>query len=117
MTNIKNEIAEQLKALGYQVFINPENNKYAFFSDGFKIGYIQERFSGEYSFSTVHKPDSYIGTAFGMGEGPINKENAEKCFLLAPNWERDSDRARVRKYTLKEFFKYHSGLVEVKQTE
>jgi len=114
MTNTKNEIAEQLKTLGYRVFINPKNNEYAFFSDGVKIGYVQECFGGEYSFSTVHKPDIQIGSAFRMTEGPINKENTEKCFLLAPDWASSSDCSKVRKYTVKEFLKYRSSLVEFK---
>jgi hypothetical protein len=115
--NTPNEIAIQLKSLGYQVFINPNNHKYAFFSDGIKIGYVQENFGGGYSFSTVHKPDKQIGTSFRMDEGPINKENAEKCFLLAPNWALGCDLGRVRKYTLAGFLKSYPHLAEFNQTK
>jgi hypothetical protein len=110
----QNEVAAQLKSLGYQVFINPNNDRFAFFSDGKNIGYVQEETLGwPYSFSTVHKPNTYVGTGFRMGHGDITKENAEKCFLLAPNWASNSDRGQVQKYKgMEDFLKLKQDLVE-----
>jgi hypothetical protein len=110
----QNEVAVQLKSLGYQVFVNPNNDRFAFFSDRKNIGYAQEEtLGGPYSFSTVHKPNSYVGTAFGMGRGDITKENAEKCFCVAPDWASNSDRGQVQKYkSVENFLKLKQGLVE-----
>jgi hypothetical protein len=93
MKNIP-ESAAQIKQLGFRVFINPSNPVYAFFSDGVKIGYVQ----GYYKFSSVHKPNKYVGTGFGMAEGDITLDNINKAFGFAPDWASRSDLNNVVKY-------------------
>lgn len=114
-----NKLADQIKALGFRVFIRDGGDTYAHFTDGKSFGYVQTGDYGHgYSISSVHKPNQRTGTGFGISKPEaLTKENLSEAFCIAPYWASQSDRASVNKYESEQaFLKAHSwggGLQEV----
>ncbi len=109
-----NEIVKMLKDAGLQVWMRKPEDEYCFVTDGTRIAYVQW---SDYrtSVSTVHMPNKYTGTGFGMFD-EITPENVRRAMVtVAPAWARDVQ--SVKKY--KNWASYHSadswnsGLVEV----
>ena len=80
----------RIQSCGFDVYMRPGADTYLYFTDGTRIGYLQEERFGGYSLSTVHKPNSTSGTAFSIAQGidvfDIDKQALERCFSLGPDW-------------------------------
>lgn len=85
------QLIDDIKAEGLQVF-GPENlTSYVWFTDGTRIGYGQyNNFDGA-KFSTVHKACRECGTGF-------QADSIEQALSFAPSWASSADRSAVRKY-------------------
>lgn len=105
------EYANEIKALGYTVYIGAydEWNYGYIINDKDEIGYFQ---LGDYGmgvrFSTMHKPEREICSGFSLDDPleyqtVITKEVIDRCFVFAPAWVTGHDRAKVRKWSAKEF--------------
>lgn len=103
-----NDIAQLLHENGFTLII-PNNetptsfDTYFHFSKNDKIGYAQRGDFGGIRFSTVNVPCKQCGCGFGLQNwdeaipAPTIKD-AEKAFIIAPNWAKSSDVEAVRKY-------------------
>lgn len=107
-TQLLADMANILKDNGFSVYWSKWSSSnakpaYFYFTDGANIGYCQEAYFGGLSFSTVHKPCRECGTGFGLNESgtgiyePTLKD-AERAFIVAPNWAKSNDVRAVRKY-------------------
>lgn len=95
---------EQLDALinmGLKVYI-PTNwpRRYCHFTDGEHIGYCQTDYFSGITFSTVHVPNSKVGTGFKLdGNWTIpTRQAVEGAFAFAPSWAAPYDLKHVTKY-------------------
>lgn len=72
---------------------------YLFFTDGFKIAYLQQ---DDYRLrcSTVHKPNKTTGTGYAVDDNfnPTPDKLKELLNMFAPPWARRSDLASVVKF-------------------
>lgn len=101
-----NAYANLLLNNGFDLLIpnNPETSTYFHFSKDNKIGYCQLAYNNwGISFSSVHKPCRECGTGFGFDDSYTGVESptiedAEKTFIIAPNWAKPTDRKAVRKW-------------------
>ena len=109
-----NNFANELLNNGFTIIIpsDPSAWNYMHFSKNNNIGYCQlGHFKYGISFSTVHLPNSIVGTGFGLDDSYSGIENAtvvdaEKSFVIYPNWAKPDERKHVRKYkNLEDFLK------------
>lgn len=84
------EIIDNIKAQGLQVFGPEKLTTYAYFTDGTRIGYVQVARVGGISYSTVHKPCRRVGTGF-------KADSVQGALGYAPCWA-GGDRSFVVKY-------------------
>jgi len=105
-TQLLADMADMLKDNGLSVYWSKWSSgtakpTYFHFTDGVNIGYCQEAYFGGLSFSTVHKPCRGCGTGFGLNENGIYQptlKDAERAFIIAPNWANSNDVRDVKKY-------------------
>jgi hypothetical protein len=85
---MKAETIQAIKEAGFSVYMREEKDTYAYFTDGVKIGYIQEERWNGISISTVHVPCHECGTGFSIEKNidAISKERLEQAFIFAPHW-------------------------------
>ena len=106
---MKNELlhkfVKDLKENGFKVYTSDQKEDYSYchFVKDNKIGYVQTDYFGGLTFSTVHKPFKNIGTGFGLNDTDNRVfnptiEDAEKSFMIAPNWATYKQRNSVVKY-------------------
>lgn len=99
--NIPDASLDAIAAAGFSVYQSPDAHwrTYAFFTDGTRIGYIQQAAFGGLEISTVHQPCRECGTGFGMGSLPdFTRESLSVAFAYAPDWAGQRDRDAVRKW-------------------
>lgn len=93
---------------GFRVFVYKtemvQDCKYS--KDG-KLAYLQVGYWGGIQISTVHVPKTGIGTGFGEIHGTRFEaiydptlEQLNDGFMIAPKWAKQSDIAKVEKYSL-----------------
>lgn len=91
-------VIEDLKTQGFEVYGPEKLTTYVWFTDGERIGYVQnDRLEG-IKYSTVHKPCRECGTGFEAA-------GVEQALGFAPHWTTSEARAAVRKYKNFEEFK------------
>ena len=90
--------AEEIKNLGYKVYVNDVSKGYSFGNYGYiinekgEVGYFQlGDFGYGVSFSTKHKPCGHFGTGFGLDSWDnlpreITKEVVDRVFMHHPSW-------------------------------
>lgn len=92
------QLIDDIKADGLQVFGPEKLTSYVYFTDGTRIGYVQyDPMSGE-KFSTVNKPCKQCGTGYRV-------DTAQQALVIIPSWANSADRSMVRKYKDFEEFK------------
>lgn len=85
-----NDLINQAKAHGFDVYGPAELTTYFYFTDGQRVGYCQtDRMRGP-SWATVHKPNRTTGTGFKAG-------GFVEALGFAPAWA-GGNRSTVRKY-------------------
>lgn len=92
--------ADLLKSNGFTVIVSAKHPfKWLFFEKDGQLGTVGANYFGGYDFTTVHHGCRECGTGFGVTEmSDLTIENANKCFVIAPNWATKRDRAAIRKY-------------------
>lgn len=93
---------------GFRVFVyNTDMVQDCKYSKDGKLAYLQAGYWGGIQISTVHVPNKEIGTGFGQIHGtkfePIYDPTLEQLtdgFMIAPKWAKQSDIAKVKKYSL-----------------
>ena len=87
--------ANEVKALGYRVFVTKESNGYCYgyvVNEKDEIGYFQ---LGDYgyglSFSTIHHGTKLMGRGFCLDEWDklpceFTREIVDRCFVRVPSW-------------------------------
>lgn len=92
-------IIKKVQSFGFDVYMRNEGDTWLIFTDGTRIGYLQDDRSS-FSLSTVHKPNKNSGTGFQMLRhvGDFTKEDLEACFARAPHWALERDARPVVKY-------------------
>lgn len=113
-----NALAQQVKDLGFRVFVRNDGDTYAFFTNGKSFGYVQKDYFGGYSISSVHIPNHTSGTGFQISKpDELTAENLSSAFCIAPYWADWRSQTSVKQYANeKAFLKAHSwggGLKEV----
>ena len=88
---ISAETIALIKSFGFDVYMRSPKDSWLYFTDGKRIGYLQNDFGGGYSLSTVHKPNISTGTGFDVGRNiyDLSKEVLERAFMFAPSWSYD----------------------------
>lgn len=94
------DIIDNIKAQGLQVFGPEKLTTYAYFTDGTRIGYVQSARVGGISYSTVHKPSSECGTGFKV-------DNVQEALGRSPSWGGGSRDFVVKFRDFAEFQKKH----------
>lgn len=108
-SNLKIAIRKLLEN-GYSVYVSNadfyQECCYCFFVKNDKIGYVETDLCG-FSFSTVNKPCSEVGTGFVIHKGSFSLILAEESRLTtSPEWVKGAYRSAVKKYRdWKEFAK------------
>jgi hypothetical protein len=83
------QLIDDIKAEGLQVFGPEKLTSYVFFTDGTRIGYGQYNGVGGVKFSTVHKACRECGTGF-------QADDIQQALSFAPMWATGTQ--AVRKY-------------------
>lgn len=98
-----------IAGLGLTVYqsADPAWQTYAFFTDGQRIGYIENHRLEGLRLSTVHIPNRSSGTGFGVArDRPVmlTLEGLSEAFAMYPSWASQTDRESVRKWPSVESF-------------
>jgi hypothetical protein len=107
MSKLSPETIKAVHGAGFDLYMSedPRWASYGFFTDGTRIGYIQEGGFEGVTLSTVHVPNRQTGTGFGMGSSEgCDRAALETAFCNAPGWASNTDRASVTKYANFEAF-------------
>lgn len=112
------EIAQELKQAGFRVFMSSSDlfQDYLFAAWEGNIGYVQQnKLSGMFEFSTVHRPYTTTGTGYRLGESDsVTVESMKNaCLAIAPSWAMNGDLSSIKKWTFESWLKSHSYLKEV----
>lgn len=117
--DFKQYYLEQIKALGYRVFVNPNSSSgitsCIIADEQGRVGHCRlGDFGFGVLFSTIHKPRIGVGASFGITDprNPvfnIERYHIEECLAFAPSWVPRWDLERVEKFTLDEFLSLPSG--------
>jgi hypothetical protein len=86
------ELINDAKARGLNVYGPEDLTTYFYFTDGEKIGYCQADRACGPSWSTVHKPNTTTGTGFAA-------KSFDEALSFAPAWASGGDRSTVQKFT------------------
>lgn len=100
------DFAQLLKDSGFTVLVSAKHPfEWLFFEKYGNFGTVGADYFGGYNFGTVHEPCRECGTGFGTDrQTDLTIEHANKTFIFAPNWARDSDIKAIRKYkSIEEF--------------
>lgn len=92
------QLIDDIKADGLQVFGPEDLTSYVYFTDGTRIGYAQYDSMFGDKFSTVNKPCKQCGTGYRV-------DTPEQALAIIPSWAPSADRSMVRKYKDFEEFK------------
>lgn len=95
-------IIERIREAGFTAYMRDRDDTYLYFTDGTRIGYLQNnRWSG-LSLTTVHVPNTTTGTGFGvaehLSEEDLTREVLERAFAFTPAWAPTRDLASRRKW-------------------
>ncbi len=104
-------VIDLIKSFGFDVWMHKPSDRYAYYTDGTRIGYIEvDHRVTTYRISTVHHPNRTTGTGFAMEEVySINKSVLESGFDIAPPWASDRDIESVIKYhDIDDFVRQHN---------
>lgn len=103
--NLSPETLDAIAALGFDVYqsINPNWHSYCYFTDGTRVGYLENRSGWGLALTTVNIPCRECGTGFGMSEMndppfTLTREYLERAFVVAPHWASSRDAGAVKKY-------------------
>lgn len=92
-------VIQIIKGFGFNVYMRNPNDTYCYYTDGDRIGYMQENRLGGYTICTVHVPNRTTGTGFNMATcAELTKENLELGFVNVPSWANSYDRESVKKW-------------------
>lgn len=103
MTRITDDTLDTIAALGFQVWMSPDPHRqtYLFYTDGTRIGYLQNDCLAGFEVSTVHVPNRTSGTGYRMTDDrdrfTMTRECLERGFAHVPAWAA-RDYGSVRKY-------------------
>ena len=104
MTLLDN-IVPQIAEAGFDVYMRKPLDSYAYFTDGQRIGYVQEDRLQPPTLSTVHIPNRTSGTGFGLGSPKtFDRASLEDAFITAPQWADGASRKSVKKWPNLEAF-------------
>lgn len=92
-------VIAKVQNFGFDVYMRNESDTYLLFTDGARIGYLQDDRFGFY-ITTVHTPNTNTGTGFQMirHAGNFSKEDLESGFSHAPAWASNDAISSVKKY-------------------
>lgn len=82
----------------WQVYMRPGSTTYCYVTDGINIAYVQWGSMCTQGVSTVHKPDSNVGTGFKLAEQITLDSVRAAMHCVAPSWASKKERESVRKY-------------------
>lgn len=93
-------VIAKVKAMGFAVYMRNPGDTWLYFTDGVRLGYLQEERYGGFSLSTVHKPNHTTGTGYNVERDAPDFDKAMllRCFQHAPSWAHGSDPATVVKF-------------------
>lgn len=101
------EVIGAVKSAGFDVYMRGESDSWLLFTDGTRIGYLENSCATGLRISTVHKPNTHSGTGFAIVDGlaisDLTRDKLSEGFLHAPDWGRHI--ASVRKWRDFEAFK------------
>jgi len=110
-TKEMNKVADQVKALGFRVFIRDGGDTYAHFTDGKSFGYVQIGDYGYgYSIGSVHKPNKQTGTGFQISKPERETEYNKWVSAFARNAEMDEKQIATGKAFIA---KYETAKAEI----
>jgi len=89
---MKQDIIDLVKSLGFKVYMKNPKDTWLYFTEGDKIGYLQEYYYGGYSISTCCIPNKQCGSGFALGQvDKIDYKTLKKAFYI-PCWANSMDR-------------------------
>ena len=105
------EVLAAIAAAGFDVYQREPGATYLYYTDGTRIGYVENSYRTGLTISTVHIPNHTSGTGFGAEAGDeflqpedFTRERLEHGFALAPRWADTKSRNSVRKWPSWEAF-------------
>lgn len=116
---MKEETIAAIKATGLKVYMRKPKDTWLYFTDGTRIGYLQEHPYRGVCTSSVHVPNGDTGTGFQIDDGiaEITFDNLARAFCIAPSWAFSRYRASVVKFRSMDAFinscMFNRDLVEV----
>lgn len=97
---ISDAVIQSIARASFDVYMRDRKDTFLIFTDGTRIGYLQNSAFRGISVSTVHVPNKSSGTGFGildsLSEADLTAEKLNEAFVIAPDWARD--RQSVRKW-------------------
>lgn len=103
------EIIDAVKSAGFDVYMRNEGDSWLLFTDGTRIGYLENSRTTGLRISTVHVPNVHSGTGFaiidGLAIGDLTRATLSEGFQYAPDWGRHI--ASVRKW--RDFEAFHDA--------
>lgn len=89
------EVITKIRSLGFQVYMRKPGDSYLLFTDGTRIGYLQEDRGGGLSLTTVHRANQRTGTGFqaaaGVAPEALDRPTLERAFAHGPSFPMTSD--------------------------
>lgn len=85
------KIIAKIQSFGFDVYMRDVKDTWLIFTDGKRIGYLQDERLGGFGLSTVHVPNTSSGTGYQIERNAdgFDKEALERCFVSAPHWARE----------------------------
>jgi hypothetical protein len=84
-------VITKVQAAGFDVYMRSPNDTYLYFTDGQRIGYLQNG-SGGYDINTVNKPSQTAGTGARIAQGldlpELTAGNLALAFAFKADWQR-----------------------------
>ena len=99
-------IIARIQGYGFDVYMRDPKDTYLYFTDGTRIGYLQEDRLAGITMATVHMPNRTTGTGFQVTRHApeFDKTDLERCFRIGPEWASTRDLSSVVKYKSMEAF-------------
>jgi hypothetical protein len=111
---IDSAVVATVKALGFNVFMAKAVDSYLFFTDGTRIGYLENRHGEGLHLTTCHIPNILTGSGFAVGPlQALTRPELESAFRI-PEWVYGRDRAASRPWkNWAAFAARHPDLMEI----
>lgn len=99
---ISADIIAAVSTAGFSVYMRNERDSWLYFTDGNRIGYLENSRGAGIKLVTVHIPNTTTGTGFGIADGlgvaDLTRDKLSEALVTAPHWASSRDVASVSKW-------------------